>query len=105
MVKMAEIRELARRIARDFHPERVVLFGSFAEGRATPDSDVDLLVVLPFRGTPLRKSVEILNRLDVRFPLDLVARRPGDVRRRYAEGDPLIREALDRGEVLYERNR
>jgi len=105
VVKKADIRKLARRIGREFHPERVVLFGSFAEGRATADSDVDLLVVLPFHGTPLRKSVEILNRLDVRFPLDLVARRPGDVRRRYAEGDPLIRDALDRGEVLYERNR
>lgn len=102
---MADIRKLARRIVREFNPERVVLFGSFAEGTATADSDVDLLVVLSFRGTPLRKSVEILNRLDVRFPIDLVARRPEDVRRRYTEGDPLIREALDRGKVLCEQNR
>ena len=105
MVMMKDIRRLARRIAADFKPERVVLFGSHAEGRAGRDSDVDLLVVLPFRGTPLRKSLEILNRLDVRFPMDLLARRPGDVRRRYAEGDPLIREAMDPGIVLYERNR
>jgi len=104
-MRMADIRKLARRIVREFNPERVVLFGSFAEGTATADSDVDLLVVLSFRGTPLRKSVEILNRLDVRFPIDLVARRPEDVRRRYTEGDPLIREALDRGKVLYEQNR
>ncbi|KPJ56424.1 MAG: DNA polymerase III subunit beta [Planctomycetes bacterium DG_58] len=104
-MRMADIRKLARRIVREFNPERVVLFGSFAEGTATADSDVDLLVVLSFRGTPLRKSVEILNRLDVRFPIDLVARRPEDVRRRYTEGDPLIREALDRGKVLCEQNR
>ncbi len=104
MVKPNDIRELTRRIAREFHPERIVLFGSYAEGTATPDSDVDMLVVLPFRGTALRKSVEILNHLDVRFPVDLVTRRPADVRRRYAEGDPLIREALDRGKVLYERH-
>jgi len=86
-MRMADIRKLARRIVREFNPERVVLFGSFAEGTATADSDVDLLVVLSFRGTPL------------------VARRPEDVRRRYTEGDPLIREALDRGKVLYEQNR
>jgi uncharacterized protein len=104
MVKPNDIRELAKGIAREFHPERVVLFGSYAEGTATPDSDVDLLVVMPFRGTSLRMSVAILNHLDVRFPVDLVARRPADVRRRYAEGDPLIREALDRGKVLYERH-
>lgn len=105
MVRMNDIRRLARRIVREFDPERVVLFGSFADGAATADSDVDLLVVLPFHGSALRKSVEILNRLDVRFPIDLVARRPADVRRRYSEGDPLIREALDRGKVLYEQNR
>ena len=104
MVKPNDIRELARGIAQEFRPERIVLFGSYAEGTATPDSDVDLLVIMPFRGTPLRKSVEILNRLDVRVPIDLLARRPADVRRRYTEGDPLIREALDRGKVLYERH-
>ena len=62
MVKVNDIHELARGIAREFHPERIVLFGSHAEGTAGPDSDVDLLVVMPFRGTALRKSVEILNR-------------------------------------------
>jgi hypothetical protein len=60
---------------------------------------------LPFEGKSFRKSLEILNRLNPRFPIDLLARRPDDTARRYAEGDPLIREALDRGKVLYERNR
>jgi len=105
MVEMREIRRIARRIVQTFDPERVVLFGSHAEGTATADSDVDLLVVLPFHEKPFRKSLEILNAIDVRFPIDLIARRPSDVRRRYREGDPLIREALDRGKVLYERDR
>lgn len=104
MVTMAQIEDLGRRIARDFAPEKVVLFGSHARGQAGQDSDVDVLVVLGFEGSPLRKSVEIMNRLDVRFPLDLIARSPADVERRYAEGDPLIREALDVGKVLYERD-
>lgn len=104
MVRPNDIRELARGIVREFRPERIVLFGSHAAGTASADSDVDLLVIMPFRGTALKKSVEILNRLDVRIPVDLVARRPADVRRRYAECDPLIRDALDRGKVLYERH-
>jgi hypothetical protein len=37
------------------------------------------------------------------FPLDILARRPDDVARRYRESDPLVRDALDRGQVLYER--
>jgi len=48
-------------------PQRVILFGSHARGTAGEDSDVDLLVILPFEESPLRKSVDILNRLDVRF--------------------------------------
>jgi len=105
MVSLNEIHEVGARIGREFRPERVMLFGSWAEGRASADSDVDLLVILPFEGRPLHKSLEILNRLDIRFPCDLIARRPEDVARRYSQGDPLIREALDRGKVLYERDR
>jgi len=104
MVTMDTIRDVGRRIAEGFHPHRVILFGSYAYGTATEDSDVDLLVIMPFEGQGFYQSLEILSYIDVRFPLDLLARRPGDVQRRYAEGDPLIREALDRGKVLYERN-
>ena len=105
MIKLSVIRDLSRRIAREFKPQRIVLFGSYAHGQPTSDSDVDLLVILPFRGSALRKAVEILNRINPDFPVDLLARRPDDTRRRHAEGDPLIREALDRGIVLYEQNR
>jgi predicted nucleotidyltransferase len=104
MVTMAQIEELCRRIAVDFNPLRILLFGSFAWGVPTSDSDVDLLVILQFEGKPLHKAVEILNRVAPRFPVDLVARRPEDTVRRYSEGDPLIREAIDKGKVMYERD-
>ena len=104
MVDEHNIRKLCDHIVRDFQPERIILFGSYAHGNPTPDSDVDLLVVLPFEGKNLRKSLEILNRTNPRFPIDLLARRPDDTERRYREGDPLIREALDHGKVLYERH-
>ncbi len=45
MVTMRQIEELGRRIGREFHAQRVVLFGSYARGVPTGDSDVDLLVV------------------------------------------------------------
>ena len=105
MVDEQSIRKLCDHIVREFQPERIILFGSYAYGNPTPDSDVDLLVVLPFAGKNLRKSLEILNRTNPRFPIDLLARRPDDTERRYREGDPLIRQALDHGKVLYERHR
>ena len=104
MVDEKRIADLSDRIVREFQPERIVLFGSYAYGQPRPDSDVDLLVVLPFEGRGFRKSLEILNRVSPDFSVDLLARQPQDTARRYAEGDPLIREALDHGKVLYERH-
>ena len=74
---------MADRIAREFRPERIILFGSYAYGAPAPYSDVDLLVVLEFEGKSFRKSLEILNRINPAFSADLLARRPDDMRRRY----------------------
>lgn len=103
MISIDAIRDLSDRIAAEFAPERIILFGSYAYGTASDDSDVDLLVILPFEGKGFHKSLEILNAVDPQFSVDLIARRPDDTNRRYILGDPMIREAIDRGSVLYER--
>ncbi len=104
MVAMHEVEALSGRIAREFDPERIILFGSHAYGTPAEYSDVDILVIMPFEGHPFDKSMEILDRLDPDFSADVVVRSPGDAGRRYAECGPLIREASDSGKVLYERN-
>ena len=104
MVALNDIQELTRRIAEQFHPDKIILFGSHAYGVPKEYSDVDLLVIMPFEGKGFHKSLEILNHLDPRFSVDVVVRRPDDASRRYAEFDPLIRDAFDSGIVLYERN-
>lgn len=104
MIEKRRIFELAEQIVSEFQPERVILFGSHAYGTPRPDSDVDLLVIMPFKGRSFDKSLEILNRTDPRFPIDLLVRDPEDTARRYREFDPMIREALDRGTILYESN-
>lgn len=102
MVTDRDVAELAARIAAEFHPQRIVLFGSRALGTARPDSDVDLLVVMPVKDSTFEASLEILNRIDPRFAVDLLVRDPEEVRWRYRDGDPFIRAALDTGRVLYE---
>ena len=102
MVAMKDIRNLSRRIARQFRPRRIVLFGSYAEGQAGPDSDVDLLVVLPHKGDAVEKSVEIRLATRPPFPLDLLVRTPQEIRRRRAMGDTFMRDIVEKGKVLYE---
>jgi predicted nucleotidyltransferase len=105
MVAMSQIEEFGQRIGREFDAQRVVLFGSYADGSATDDSDVDLLVVLPFEGKSVHQSVEIRMRLRPSFPVDLVVRTPEKVRERLEMGDEFLREILEEGKVLYEADR
>lgn len=100
-VKRQEIRRVCGQIARLFKPQRIVLFGSYAYGRPTADSDVDLLVVMPFEGKGFRKASEIRSRIDANFPLDLIVRSPEEMNRRLAGGDFFLREVTEKGELLY----
>ncbi len=102
MVKMRQIEDLSRRIAQDFHPQRILLFGSYAWGEPTTDSDVDLLVILPFEGKPVDKSVEIRLRTRPAFPVDLLVRTPERVQERMNLGDSFMQEIMEKGKVLYE---
>jgi len=102
MVTIRQIEDLSRRIVREFHPERIVLFGSYAHGTVTPDSDVDLLIVLPFQGKAAKMSVEIRLRARPAFAVDLIVRTPEKLRERLAMDDDFVREILENGKVLYE---
>ena len=101
MIEMNEILDLSERIAREFRPERIILFGSYAYGRPTVDSDVDLLVVMPFEGKGVHQAIEILDRLDARLPVDLLVRTPQELCERLRMNDFFLREVVERGKVLY----
>ncbi|MDX6577940.1 MAG: uncharacterized protein QOE96_3893 [Blastocatellia bacterium] len=104
MADMKEIRDLTSQIAREFSPDRIILFGSHAYGQPGNDSDVDILVVLPFEGKPVRKAIEIRNKVNAGLPLDLIVRTPEQLAERVAQNDWFIREILERGHTLYEAN-
>jgi predicted nucleotidyltransferase len=102
MVAIAKIQNLANCIAEQFRPEKIILFGSYARGNPTPDSDIDLLVVLPHKGKSWRLAAQIRGALQADYPLDLIVRSPEELRRRLAEGDPFLLDIEKNGEVLYE---
>jgi len=105
MIHEQHILDLAERIAQAFSTEKIILFGSYAYGAPTDDSDVDLLIVMPFEGKSRAQSLCVWKAVRPRFSVDLIVRTPKEVARRYEQWDPLIREALDKGRVLYERDR
>jgi predicted nucleotidyltransferase len=103
-VPMAAIRRFARQIVERFHPDKIILFGSYAYGTPTPDSDVDLLVVMPARNQ-IEQAVRIDEAIDERgFALDLLVRTPKVIENRLRWGDWFIKEIMERGKVLYEKD-
>lgn len=102
MVAISKIKKFSRQIGEQFHAERVILFGSYAQGKPTADSDVDLLVIGPFKGRSVDKSVEIRMKLRPQFPLDMLIRTAEKVHQRITMGDCFMREILEKGKVLYE---
>ncbi len=102
LVSAEQIQAYCDDVAREFQPQRIILFGSYAYGRPTTDSDVDLLVILPFRGSDVVKAIQIRSRFDTPFPLDLLARKPQFISERLRERDMFIEWVMTQGRVMYE---
>ena len=104
MTTLQQIQEYAQRLGEAFSPQRVILFGSYAYGQPTLDSDVDLLVITPLDRDAVTKAVEIQLKLRPPFPLELLVRSPEKVRERLEMGDGFMLEILTKGKTLYEAN-
>ena len=102
MIARQKIRKFAAEVARRFKPRKIILFGSYAYGKPTEDSDVDLLVIMPFEGRSSEKATEIRLRVRSTFPLDLLVKTPDTVRKRIAMEDFFLREITQKGKLLYE---
>ena len=98
MVSTKEIHTTCDDIVREFAPQQVILFGSYAYGTPTEESDVDMLVVMETQ----RQAWEIQERIPRRFHLDLHVWCPEDIAYRVAHNDWFLREVLEKGDVLYD---
>jgi len=96
------IDEIARQIADRFHPQKIILFGSYAYGSPRPESDVDLLVVMKTSLREIQQGQQIRQFLNPLFGLDLVVYTPDNLAKRIEWGDAFLREIFARGKVLYE---
>jgi len=97
-----EIREMVKRIAERFDPERIILFGSHARGEAGADSDVDLLVVMKIEGSKRAKQLELHSVLgDIHVPKDVIVSTPEEFEWRKDVVGTIEWPATHGGKVLY----
>ncbi len=93
------------RIVDALSPEQIVLFGSYAYGQPTPDSDVDLLVVMDTDASATDRFLSVSRLLRPRpFPVDILVRTPDEIDSALRTGDSFITEVMAHGKVLYERS-
>lgn len=98
------LQEITRKIVDKFEPERVILFGSRASDSFHTDSDVDLLVIMETSGSPVQRAVEVKRVCRPRLvPMDVLVKTPDEVTNRLQEGSFFLRQILEQGRVLYER--
>ena len=98
------INQMVLRIVERFDPDRIILFGSAARGEAGPDSDVDLLIVMPIQGSRREKAVEIgvaVN--DVPIPKDIFVTTPEDFELRKQIVGTIERPAEREARLVYAR--
>jgi len=98
------LQEITRQIVDNFDPEKVVLFGSRSSGTERADSDVDLLVIMNTTKSPIQRAIEVKRACRPRFvAMDVLVKTPEEVATRLRQGNLFLRQILEQGRVLYER--
>jgi len=100
---VTDVESAVERIVEQFHPAKVILFGSHARGSAGPDSDVDLLVVMDVKESKRRQAVEIdLALADRAFRLDVIVVTPEEFERYRDVVGHILYPVVREGKVLYD---
>ncbi len=97
------IEEISRRIAEEYQPEKIILFGSFAWGKPTEDSDADFLIVKKKKGDFLQEQQEVRKIIDGEVAADILVCTPEEVARRLEQGDFFFQDIINKGKLLYEK--
>ena len=103
MISMQQIQRYCDAIAAAFKPAKIILFGSYAYGRPTAESDVDVMVVMPKRRkATLDTAVQIRLQVPAPFPVDVLVRGEREMERRLRNRDLFTEQITQKGKLMYE---
>lgn len=99
-----EIQKITRQIVAEFKPEKIILFGSYAWGKPTKDSDLDLFIVKKTNLSTRELAIQIDGSLFPReMPIDLIVYTPDQIKKRQEVGDFFLSDVMNKGKILYEK--
>lgn len=100
--KNRKIQAVAQKIAKQFKPDKIILFGSYAWGKPHVDSDVDLFIVKETDQSKIERGQEIERILwGSGMPVDALVYTPEETQKRLDIEDFFIQNILTKGKILY----
>jgi predicted nucleotidyltransferase len=100
------LKDIVQRLNRSYRPDKIILYGSYAHGNPTLDSDIDLLIIKDTDKRPTDRFVEvkqIIYQPGRGIPISPLVYTPEEIEERLKMGDDFVVEILARGRVLYAR--
>jgi len=98
-----EVKNILDQLIRLYKPEKVILFGSLAEGQINEGTDIDLFIVksdIPELGVDRIRELDSL--IKYNLATDFIVYKPQEIEQRLKLGDPFVKIILKEGKVLYE---
>ena len=104
MIGRDKISEIVKKIASGYDPDKIILFGSYAEGNPDKDSDLDLLIIQETNLSPHKRGLDIrLSLIGSKVPIDILVYTKAEFEKEKNEKFSFIYSALKTSEILYER--
>jgi predicted nucleotidyltransferase len=102
LITKDQINQVVEKIVKNVHPDKVILFGSYANGNPGEDSDLDLLVIKDMPQKRIQRGREIRKHLrGTGIPIDLLVYTPQEIEEWRETKAAFITQIIDQGRVLY----
>ncbi|MCX6249221.1 MAG: nucleotidyltransferase domain-containing protein [Bacteroidetes bacterium] len=104
MIAVKKLDEIVKRIVEVYQPEKVILFGSYANGTAKETSDIDLLLVKQTDEVPVERAVTVRRSLrGFLFPMDILVYTPKEIENSSRNKFSFVSRVLKSGKILYDK--
>jgi len=97
------LKKISERLKKEYHAEKVILFGSYATGDATEDSDVDLFIIAPTTERFFERMARVrmlIRDLCYKIPLSPIVLTTDEVEARLQRGDQFVEQIINDGVYL-----
>lgn len=96
-----EVLKITHSIVKGYHPNKIILYGSYAIGKPTSDSDVDFLVIKKTKKNAWERMKEVDRYIEHTVPVDVLVYTPAEIKKRLSMGDFFIEDIMNSGKVVY----